>query len=126
MRPCAAACRCPHTRWAVCPRSMPGASFLPMHAPRPRTHGIRPRACQRPGACRKMPASSCQGAVMARTIPIDESDAARREPGRGWQIAWGVLLIVAGVLAVLMPGIAALATVLVYAWLLILSGAFEL
>lgn len=47
-------------------------------------------------------------------------------PNHGWQIAWGVLLIIAGILAVLMPGIAALATVLVFAWLLIFSGGFEI
>jgi len=47
-------------------------------------------------------------------------------PSRGWQIAWGVLLIVAGVLAVLMPGIAAFATALVLAWLLVLGGGFEI
>lgn len=44
----------------------------------------------------------------------------------GWAIAWGVLLIVAGILAVLMPGVAALATALVFAWLLIFSGGFEI
>lgn len=49
---------------------------------------------------------------------------ARRESG--WQIAWGVLLVIAGVLAVLMPAVAALATALVFAWLLILGGASEL
>jgi uncharacterized membrane protein HdeD (DUF308 family) len=44
----------------------------------------------------------------------------------GWQLAWGVLLIVSGILAVLMPGIAALATALIFAWLLIFGGAFEI
>ncbi|HSN33439.1 MAG TPA: DUF308 domain-containing protein [Ideonella sp.] len=43
----------------------------------------------------------------------------------GWSIAWGALLILAGVLAVLMPAVAALATVVVFAWLLIFSGAVE-
>lgn len=47
-------------------------------------------------------------------------------PGSGWQLAWGVLLIVSGLLAVAMPGVAALATVLVLAWLLVLGGAFEI
>ncbi len=47
-------------------------------------------------------------------------------PGSGWIIAWGVLLIIAGVLALLMPAIAALATALFFAWLLILGGAFEI
>lgn len=47
-------------------------------------------------------------------------------PGSGWLIAWGVLLIVAGVLALLMPVIAALATALYFGWLLILSGGFEI
>lgn len=47
-------------------------------------------------------------------------------PGSGWLIAWGVLLIVAGVLALLMPAIAALATALFLAWLLIFGGVFEI
>jgi uncharacterized membrane protein HdeD (DUF308 family) len=45
---------------------------------------------------------------------------------RGWSILWGVLLIVVGILALLMPGIAALATVLTLAWLLVLAGIFEI
>jgi uncharacterized membrane protein HdeD (DUF308 family) len=45
---------------------------------------------------------------------------------RGWSIAWGVLLIATGVLALLMPEIAALATVLTLAWLLVFAGAFEI
>lgn len=47
-------------------------------------------------------------------------------PGRGWQVAWGIVLIVCGILAVLMPEIAALATAVVFAWLLIIGGACEL
>jgi uncharacterized membrane protein HdeD (DUF308 family) len=47
-------------------------------------------------------------------------------PGRGWQIGWGVLLVVAGFLAVLMPAVAALATALVFAWLLIFGGGCEI
>lgn len=39
---------------------------------------------------------------------------------------WGVLLIIAGILAVLMPEIAAFATVIVLAWILIISGIFEI
>ena len=49
--------------------------------------------------------------------------ASRR--GSRWHLFWGVLLIAAGALAVLMPLVAALATVLVLGWLLILGGAFE-
>ena len=41
-------------------------------------------------------------------------------------MVWGILLIIAGVLAVLMPEIAALATTLVFAWLLILGGVSEI
>ena len=44
----------------------------------------------------------------------------------GWQIAWGILLIISGILAVLMPGIAALATALIFAWLLIFGGGCEI
>ena len=47
-------------------------------------------------------------------------------PGSGWHIAWGVLLVIAGVLAVAMPGVAALATAIVFAWLLIIGGACEI
>jgi uncharacterized membrane protein HdeD (DUF308 family) len=50
----------------------------------------------------------------------------RGAPGRGWQIACGVLLIVFGFLAVLMPAVAALATAIVFSWVLILSGGFEI
>jgi uncharacterized membrane protein HdeD (DUF308 family) len=47
-------------------------------------------------------------------------------PGRGWQIAWGALLLIAGVLALMMPAVAALATALFLAWLLMLGGVFEI
>lgn len=46
--------------------------------------------------------------------------------GSGWQVAWGVLLILAGILAISMPGVAALATAIIFAWLLIFGGAFEI
>ena len=46
--------------------------------------------------------------------------------GTGWDVAWGVLLVIGGVLAVMMPEVAALATTLVFGWLLILCGVFEL
>ncbi len=45
---------------------------------------------------------------------------------RGWSIVWGVLLIATGILALLMPEIAALATALTLAWLLVFAGAFEI
>ena len=50
----------------------------------------------------------------------------RGAPGRGWQIACGVLLIAFGFLAILMPAVAALATAFVFAWVLLLSGVFEI
>lgn len=46
--------------------------------------------------------------------------------GRVWSIAWGVLLIIVGILAILMPGVAALATALTLAWLLIFAGIVEI
>ncbi len=48
------------------------------------------------------------------------------EPASGWHIVWGVLLILAGILAVLMPEVAALATALVFGWLLVLSAGCEI
>jgi len=44
---------------------------------------------------------------------------------RGWSIVWGVLLMLTGLLALLMPEFAALATALTLAWLLVFAGAFE-
>jgi uncharacterized membrane protein HdeD (DUF308 family) len=44
----------------------------------------------------------------------------------GWRVAWGVLLIIAGILAIVMPGVAALATALIFGWLLLFSGIFEI
>lgn len=44
---------------------------------------------------------------------------------RGWSIFWGLLLIVIGVFALLMPGIAALATALTLGWLLVFAGIVE-
>jgi uncharacterized membrane protein HdeD (DUF308 family) len=45
---------------------------------------------------------------------------------RGWCIFWGILLIVTGILALLMPEIAALATALTLAWLLTFAGGVEI
>ena len=44
----------------------------------------------------------------------------------GWQLAWGIVLIAIGALAVVMPGVAALATALVFGWLLVFGGAAEI
>ncbi|HLT90510.1 MAG TPA: DUF308 domain-containing protein [Woeseiaceae bacterium] len=60
-------------------------------------------------------------------MPIDVSSADRSLTDRSirWQTVWGVLLVLAGIGAVLMPMIAAIAKVIVLAWLLLLGGAFE-
>lgn len=54
---------------------------------------------------------------------------ARRAPlaarTSGWHTAWGVLLIASGLLAVAMPFMAAFATALLFAWLLIVGGISE-
>ena len=57
------------------------------------------------------------------TTPIGSGTGARHR--RGWSIMWGVLLVVTGILALLMPEIAAFATALTLAWLLVFAGAFE-
>lgn len=43
-----------------------------------------------------------------------------------WSIVWGVLLIVAGILAITQPAIAALAFNLLLAWLLVFAGVVEI
>lgn len=43
-----------------------------------------------------------------------------------WSVVWGVLLIVAGILAIMQPGIAALAFNLLLAWLLVFAGIVEI
>ncbi|HUJ00152.1 MAG TPA: HdeD family acid-resistance protein [Usitatibacter sp.] len=44
----------------------------------------------------------------------------------GWRLACGLLLIVAGILAILMPGIAALSAALVLGWILLIGGGIEI
>jgi uncharacterized membrane protein HdeD (DUF308 family) len=44
----------------------------------------------------------------------------------GWRVVYGVLLIIAGILAIVMPGIAALWAVLILGWLLLIGGGIEL
>jgi uncharacterized membrane protein HdeD (DUF308 family) len=44
----------------------------------------------------------------------------------GWVIVWGVLLIIAGIVAIVAPGAAALATALLLAWLFVFAGVVEL
>jgi uncharacterized membrane protein HdeD (DUF308 family) len=61
---------------------------------------------------------------MVASTSTASSGGARR--GRGWSILWGALLIITGVLALLMPEIAALATALTLAWLLVFAGAVEI
>ena len=56
---------------------------------------------------------------------VSSASGSGAQPHRGWSIAWGILLIVAGILALLMPEIAAMATVLTFAWLMIFAGAVE-
>ncbi|EIL97729.1 hypothetical protein RHOFW104T7_02900 [Rhodanobacter thiooxydans] len=63
---------------------------------------------------------------MATTSAIKNNAKSNAVPGSGWIIAWGLLLIIAGVLALLMPAIAALATALYFGWLLIFGGVFEI
>jgi uncharacterized membrane protein HdeD (DUF308 family) len=58
---------------------------------------------------------------MATTPPLGSVAHSRR-----WSIFWGLLLIVIGILAVLMPGIAALATALTLGWLLVVAGIVEI
>ena len=44
----------------------------------------------------------------------------------GWVIVWGVALIVAGIVAIVEPAVAAVATALLLAWLFLISGIIEL
>jgi uncharacterized membrane protein HdeD (DUF308 family) len=63
---------------------------------------------------------------MANTTRMNLAGATDARTGSGWQRVWGILLIMAGILALLMPGVAALATALVFGWLLVFSGIFEI
>jgi uncharacterized membrane protein HdeD (DUF308 family) len=49
-----------------------------------------------------------------------------RPASAGWQVAWGVLLIISGIFAVAMPFVAAFATGLLFAWVLIIGGIGEI
>ena len=60
------------------------------------------------------------------TTQASISNAGAPTHSRGWVIFWGILLIVTGILAILMPEVAALATALTLAWLLIFAGIVEI
>jgi uncharacterized membrane protein HdeD (DUF308 family) len=44
----------------------------------------------------------------------------------GWVIVWGIVLIAVGIVAIVAPGVAALAVVLVLSWLFVVAGVAEL
>ena len=54
-----------------------------------------------------------------------ETTATESKKAGGWVIAWGVLLIVAGIIAIIAPAPAALATALLIAWLFVFAGIVE-
>jgi len=55
----------------------------------------------------------------------NEAEANLRKAG-GWVIVWGVSLIVAGIIAIVEPAVAAVATALLLAWLFVFAGVVEL
>ncbi len=55
----------------------------------------------------------------------DAAETGLRKAG-GWVIVWGVLLIVAGIVAIVEPAVAAVATALLLAWLFVFAGVVEL
>jgi uncharacterized membrane protein HdeD (DUF308 family) len=55
----------------------------------------------------------------------DAAEPGMRKAG-GWVIVWGVSLIVAGIVAIVEPAVAAIATALLLAWLFLISGIVEL
>ena len=55
----------------------------------------------------------------------DVAVADMRKAG-GWVIVWGIVLIATGIFAIVAPGAAALATVLVLAWLFVVAGVAQL
>ncbi len=55
----------------------------------------------------------------------DAAETDLRKAG-GWVIVWGVLLIVAGIVAIVEPAMAAVATALLLAWLFVFAGVVEL
>jgi len=56
------------------------------------------------------------------------TDAVKPDQRRagGWVVVWGVLLIAAGILAIVIPAPAALAFALILAWLLVFAGVVEI
>jgi uncharacterized membrane protein HdeD (DUF308 family) len=55
-----------------------------------------------------------------------EASVPERRKAGGWVIVWGVSLIVAGIVAIVEPAVAAIATALLLAWLFVFSGVVEL
>jgi uncharacterized membrane protein HdeD (DUF308 family) len=63
---------------------------------------------------------------MATLQPQPPPTPAPVRRSRGWSLAFGLVLIVIGILALLMPAIAALATALTLGWLLVIAGIVEI
>jgi uncharacterized membrane protein HdeD (DUF308 family) len=55
----------------------------------------------------------------------DAAEPGMRKAG-GWVIVWGMSLIVAGIVAIVEPAVAAVATALLLAWLFLITGIVEL
>ena len=55
----------------------------------------------------------------------DAAEPGLRKAG-GWVIVWGVALIVAGIVAIVEPAVAAVATALLLAWVFVFAGVVEL
>jgi uncharacterized membrane protein HdeD (DUF308 family) len=55
----------------------------------------------------------------------DAAETNLRKAG-GWVILWGMALIVAGIIAIVEPAVAAIATALLLAWLFVFAGIVEL
>jgi uncharacterized membrane protein HdeD (DUF308 family) len=51
-----------------------------------------------------------------------DASASASSKGSGWITVWGVLMIIAGILAIVVPAPAALAFALLLAWLLVFAG----
>src|SRR6478735_6031105 len=100
-----------------------------------RTRSRRTRQCERraiePAGTSALPRPARLTSIEARAAhneerpDMAESIATPARRTGAWSILWGVLLMIAGVLAIMQPVVAALAFNLLFAWLLVFSGIVE-
>src|SRR6059058_4994681 len=56
----------------------------------------------------------------------NDTSVIRARNGSGWSMAWGILMVICGILAIALPLASSIGVVLVVGWLILLAGVWHL